>query len=188
MAGHRNREGARVHQISRDAESDASKSVTLNSGLAMGNPLRHPGEILAFRPLREILASKPRPLLSIGPLESALSAVQVMADNDIGFLVVLDRDAIVGVLSERDCARRLVLERKPPETTPVSDLMVRDVVSVGPAHTFADCLKLMHQHGIRHLPVIDGEKPVAVVSIRDLLGEAVAHHARIIAEPVSYTH
>ena len=148
----------------------------------MDNPLRHPGEILAFRPLREILASKPRPLLSIGPLESALSAVQVMADNDIGFLVVLDRDAIVGVLSERDCARRLVLERKPPETTPVSDLMVREVVSVGPAHTFADCLKLMHQHGIRHLPVIDGEKPVAVVSIRDLLGEAVAHHARIIAE------
>ena len=148
----------------------------------MGNPLRHPGEILAFRPLSEILASKPRPLLSIGPLESALSAVQVMADNDIGFLVVLDRDAIVGVLSERDCARRLVLERKPPETTPVSDLMVRDVVSVGPAHTFADCLKLMHQHGIRHLPVIDREKPVAVVSIRDLLGEAVAHHARIIAE------
>ena len=148
----------------------------------MDNPLRHPGEILAFRPLREILAAKPRPLLSIGPLESALSAVQMMADNDIGFLVVLDRDAIVGVLSERDCARRLVLERKPPETTPVSDLMVREVVSVGPAHTFADCLKLMHQHGIRHLPVIDREKPVAVVSIRDLLGEAVAHHARIIAE------
>ncbi len=148
----------------------------------MDNPLRHPGEILAFRPLSEILASKPRPLLSIGPLESALSAVQMMADNNIGFLVVLDRDAIVGVLSERDCARRLVLERKPPETTPVSDLMVRDVVSVGPAHTFADCLKLMHQHGIRHLPVIDREKPVAVVSIRDLLGEAVAHHARIIAE------
>jgi len=148
----------------------------------MDNPLRHPGEILAFRPLSEILASKPRPLLSIGPLESALSAVQMMADNDIGFLVVLDRDAIVGVLSERDCARRLVLERKPPETTPVSDLMVREVVSVGPAHTFADCLKLMHQHGIRHLPVIDREKPVAVVSIRDLLGEAVAHHARIIAE------
>ena len=120
--------------------------------------------------------------MSIGPLESALSAVQMMADNNIGFLVVLDRDAIVGVLSERDCARRLVLERKPPETTPVSDLMVREVVSVGPAHTFADCLKLMHQHGIRHLPVIDREKPVAVVSIRDLLGEAVAHHARIIAE------
>ena len=59
------------------------------------------------------------------------------------------------MLSERDCARRLVLAGKPPETTPVADLMVRDVVSVDPAHTFADCLRLMHQHRIRHLPVVD---------------------------------
>jgi len=130
----------------------------------------------------EILRIKGNTLYTTTPEGAVMDAVKVMADNDIGFLVVLDRNAIVGVLSERDCARRLVLERKPPETTPVSDLMVREVVSVGPAHTFADCLKLMHQHGIRHLPVIDREKPVAVVSIRDLLGEAVAHHARIIAE------
>jgi predicted transcriptional regulator len=148
----------------------------------MDHPLRSPEQILAFRPLSQILGSKPRALWSVGPTDSALSAVQIMADRNIGFLVVLDKEVVVGVLSERDCARRLVLAGKPPETTPVSDLMVRDVVSVGPAHTFADCLKLMHQHGIRHLPVIDKAKPVAVVSIRDLLGEAVAHHARIIAE------
>ena len=60
--------------------------------------------------------------------------------------------------------------------------MVRDVVTVDPPSTFADCLRLMHQHGIRHLPVVDRGKPIAVVSIRDLLGEAVAHHAKIIAE------
>ena len=148
----------------------------------MGNPLRHPGEILAFRPLREILAAKPRPLFSIGPLESALSAVQMMADNDIGFLVVLDRDAIVGVLSERDCARRVVLGKRLPDQTPVADIMVRDIVSVDLSHTFADCLRLMHQHRIRHLPVSDGGKVIAVISIRDLLSEAVAHHARIIGE------
>ena len=105
-----------------------------------------------------------------------------MADKNIGFLVVLERDAIVGVLSERDLARRLVLEKKTPETTPVRDLMVREVVSVDPTHTFGDCLRLMHQHGIRHLPVVESGKPIAVVSIRDLLGEAVAHHAKIIAE------
>ena len=148
----------------------------------MDHPLRRPEQILAFRPLSRILASKPRALWSVGPTDSALSAMQIMADKNIGFLVVLDKDAMVGVLSERDCARRLVLARKPPETTPVSDLMVRAVVSVDPTHTFADCLKLMHQHGIRHLPVIDKAKPVAVVSIRDLLGEAVSHHAKIIAE------
>jgi signal-transduction protein with cAMP-binding, CBS, and nucleotidyltransferase domain len=148
----------------------------------MDHPLRRPEQILAFRPLSRILASKPRALWSVGPTDSALSAMQIMADKNIGFLVVLDKDAMVGVLSERDCARRLVLARKPPETTPVSDLMVRAVVSADLAHTFADCLKLMHQHDIRHLPVIDKAKPVAVVSIRDLLGEAVSHHAKIIAE------
>ena len=102
-------------------------------------------------------------------------------DENIGFLVVLEKDAIAGVLSERDCARRLVLEKKPPETTPVSSLMVREVVTVDPTHTFGDCLRLMHQHGIRHLPVVERGKPIAVVSIRDLLAEAVAHHAKIIA-------
>ena len=85
-------------------------------------------------------------------------------------------------MSERDCARRVVLAKKPPETTPVADIMVRDVVTVGLSHTFADCLRLMHRHGIRHLPVVDGGKVITVVSIRDLLSEAVAHHAKIIAE------
>jgi signal-transduction protein with cAMP-binding, CBS, and nucleotidyltransferase domain len=148
----------------------------------MDSPLRRPEEILAYRPLREILSAKPRSLWSVAPADTAFSALQIMAEKDIGFLVVLERGAIAGVLSERDCARRLVLERKPPETTPVRDLMVREVVTVDPTHTFADCLRLMHRHGIRHLPVIESGKPVAVVSIRDLLGEAVAHHARIIGE------
>ena len=60
--------------------------------------------------------------------------------------------------------------------------MVRDVVTVDLSHKFAECLKLMHQHAIRHLPVIDGGKVIAVVSIRDLLNEAVTHHARVIAQ------
>ena len=148
----------------------------------MDSPLRRPEEILAYRSLREILGAKPRSLWSVGPADSAFSALQIMADKNIGFLVVLERDAIVGVLSERDLARRLVLEKKAPETTPVRDLMVREVVTVDPTHTFGDCLRLMHQHGIRHLPVVERGKPIAVVSIRDLLSEAVAHHAKIIAE------
>jgi CBS domain-containing protein len=108
--------------------------------------------------------------------------MQIMADKDIGFLVVMKGDEMVGVLSERDCARRGVLENKPPAATPVSDIMVRQVVTADPTHTFADCLRLMHQHAVRHLPVVDRGKVVAVVSIRDLLGEAVTHHAKIIAE------
>jgi len=148
----------------------------------MDHPLRRPEEILAFRSLREILGSKPRSVWAAGPADSAFSALQTMAEKNIGFLVILQREAMVGVLSERDCARRLVLAGKPAQNTPVADIMVRDVVSVGLTHTFADCLKLMDQHGIRHLPVTDRAKVVAVVSVRDLMREAVAHHTRIISE------
>jgi signal-transduction protein with cAMP-binding, CBS, and nucleotidyltransferase domain len=83
---------------------------------------------------------------------------------------------------ERDCARRVLFAKKSPEATLVGDLMVRDVITVNLEHTFADCLTLMHRHSIRHLPVVDNGKAVTVVSIRDLLSEAVAHHAKIIAE------
>ena len=96
----------------------------------MESPIRRPEEILAYRPLRQILGVAPKNLWTVGPADSALAALQIMADKDIGFLVVLDRDAMVGVLSERDCARRLVLVGKRAETTPVAELMVRDVVSV----------------------------------------------------------
>ena len=76
----------------------------------------------------------------------------------------------------------LCLAGKSPEATPVADIMVRDVVKVDIANTFSDCLRLMHPHGIRHLPVIENDVPITVISVRDLLTEAVAHHARIIGE------
>src|SRR4051812_4918985 len=144
--------------------------------------MRRPEEILAYRPLRHVLASKPRELWTVGPDDSALTAVRTMAERDIGFLVVLERASMVGVISERDCARRVVLVEKSAATTLVGDLMVRDVVTANFEHTFADCLALMHQHSIRHLPVVHNGRPVTVVSIRDLLSEAVAHHAKIITE------
>jgi signal-transduction protein with cAMP-binding, CBS, and nucleotidyltransferase domain len=148
----------------------------------MDHPIRRPEEILAYRPLRQILASKLGIVWTVDPLDSVLTALQRMADKNIGFLVVLEQAALVGVLSERDCVRRVTLARKSPEETPVADIMVRKVITVDLAHTFGDCLRLMHQHGIRHLPVVEAGKVIAVVSIRDLLGEAVTHHAKIIAE------
>lgn len=148
----------------------------------MDSPIRRPEEILAYRPLRRILGSEPWALWTVGPADSVLTATRIMADKNIGFLVVLEKAALVGVLSERDCVRRVVLANKPPEATPVADIMVRSVVTVDLAYAFADCLRLMHQHGIRHLPVVDNGKAVAVISIRDLLSEAVKHHEKIIAE------
>jgi CBS domain-containing protein len=148
----------------------------------MDHPLRRPEEILAYRPLKQILAAKPKALWTVGPRDNALSAMHLMADKNIGLLVVVENKAIVGVLSERDCVRRLVLAGKSPEATPVADIMIRNVVKADVANTFANCLKLMHEHQIRHLPVIENDDLVGIISIRDLLSEAVAHHSRVINE------
>ena len=146
----------------------------------MDHPLRRPEEILAYRPLKRILKSGT--VWSVGPQDSVLAAVQIMEDRNIGFLVVLEKDAIAGVLSERDCVRRVMLAGKSPGATPVEDIMVRNVVSANLADTFADCLRLMHRHGIRHLPVVENDRAIGVISIRDLLREAVEHHAKVISE------
>jgi signal-transduction protein with cAMP-binding, CBS, and nucleotidyltransferase domain len=148
----------------------------------MDHPLRSPEQILAYRPLKQILAAKPKALWTIGARDTALSAMQLMADKNIGLLVVMEHRAIVGVLSERDCVRRLVLAGKSPEATSVADIMVRNVVKADIANNFVDCLKLMHEHQIRHLPVNEKDDLVGVISVRDLLSEAVAHHARVISE------
>jgi CBS domain-containing protein len=148
----------------------------------MDHPLRRPEEILAYRSLKQILTAKPRALWTVGPKDNALTAMRLMAEKNIGFVVVTEHGAIAGVLSERDCVRRIVLAGKSPELTPVADVMIRNVITVSAAKTFADCLKLMHLHRIRHLPVVENNILITVISIRDLLAEAVEHHARVISE------
>ena len=148
----------------------------------MDHPLRRPEEILAYRPLRDILRDKLGTVWKVAPSDSVLSALQTMADKNIGLVPVMQQDKLVGVLSERDCARRAILAGKPLDATPVADIMVRDVVTVDIASKFADCLRLMHDHRIRHLPVLEHGAVVAILSIRDLLSEAVTHHATIIRE------
>jgi len=148
----------------------------------MDHPLRRPEEILAYRSLKRILAAKPKALWTIGPRDNALTAMRLMAEKNVGLLVVIEHGAIVGVLSERDCVRRLMLAGKSPDSTPAADIMVRDVIKVDVTHTFADCLRLMHTHAIRHLPVVENNTAIGVISIRDLLAEVVAHHEKVISE------
>jgi CBS domain-containing protein len=148
----------------------------------MFHPLRRPEEILAYRSLEQLLTAKPKSVWAVGSKDYVLTAMRLMAEKNIGLVLVVEHGAIAGVLSERDCVRRLVLTGKPPELTPVAEIMTRDVVTVDLGKTFADCLKLMHLHGIRHLPVIENRAPITVISLRDLLAEAVAHHAEVISE------
>jgi hypothetical protein len=95
----------------------------------MDRPMRKPEEILAYRPLEQILASKPQALWSVGPADKVPAAIRVMADKNIGFLLVLDHGKLVGVLSERDCARRIVLSTKPLAETQVAEIMTRNVIT-----------------------------------------------------------
>jgi signal-transduction protein with cAMP-binding, CBS, and nucleotidyltransferase domain len=148
----------------------------------MESPLRQPQQILAYRSLPRILGARPLTLWSVGPSESVMKALQLMAEKKTAFLVVLDQGAMVGVVSERDFVGRVILAKKSPETTPVAEIMVRKVITVDLSGTFGDCLKLMQQHNIRYLPVTDKGKPITVVSIRDLLNEAVTYQAKLVAE------
>jgi hypothetical protein len=103
----------------------------------MDHLLRRPEEILAYRSLKQILAGKPKALWTVGSKDNALSAMRLMAEKNIGLVVVMEGGAIVGVLSERDCFRRLVLAGKSPEATPVADIMVRDVIKADTSSTLA---------------------------------------------------
>src|SRR4051794_11253479 len=114
----------------------------------MYHPLRRPDEILAYRPLKQILKSGS--VWTVDPMDTVLAAVRIMEEKNVGFLVVLKQEAVAGVVSERDCLRRVLLAGKLPEAVAVGDIMVKNVVKVGIEGTFAECMKLMHVHGIRH--------------------------------------
>jgi len=143
---------------------------------------RSPEELLPYRTIRQILATRPGNVHAVSPADSALLALKSMAEKHIGLLVVLDGAKLAGVLSERDFGRRVTLAGRAMADTPVGDIMTREVVTVTPADRFSDCIRLMDRHGIRHLPVVDDGRVVGVVSVRDLMREAVAHHEKVIRD------
>lgn len=139
-------------------------------------------EIVPFQTLTEILSAKPGGVHSVRPTDTARAALVAMAERRVGFLVVFEGETLAGVLSERDYTRKLIPSGRTPQATLVSDIMTREVVTVTLAHHFRDCVRLMDSHGIRHLPVVDGNRVVGVISVRDLLREAVVHHDKVMKE------
>jgi CBS domain-containing protein len=144
--------------------------------------LRTPEEIVPFRTLAQILATKPGGVYSVRPTDTAYAALVAMAEKDVGFLLVLDDEELAGVISERDYTRKLIPSGRSAQDTRVGDLMTRDVVTVTLADHFRDCVSLMDRHGLRHLPVVDGSRIVGVISVRDLLREAVVHDDKVVKE------
>lgn len=122
-----------------------------------------------MRTVRQLLESKAPEVHAIGPDAPVIDAIRLMAQKRIGAVVVLERGALAGILSERDYARKVVLEGRSSKDTPVRDIMTAEVVTVGLADTVPACMQLVTERRIRHLPVVDGDAVLGVVSIGDLV-------------------
>jgi CBS domain-containing protein len=121
-----------------------------------------------------ILRSKGHHVWSVSPDGSVFQAISLMADKGVGALVVIADETLVGIISERDYARKVVLQGKSSKDTRVGDIMSSPVFSVGPNHTVDDCLRIVTNKRIRHLPVVQSEKVIGVVSIGDLVRRVIS--------------
>jgi len=119
--------------------------------------------------VKQILKEKGPQFWSVGPDTMIYDALKLMAEKEIGALLVLDGGKLVGIMSERDYARKVILKGKSSLETPVREIMTSKVFFVRPQQTVEDCMALMTDKHIRHLPVMDGDKVVGVISIGDLV-------------------
>jgi CBS domain-containing protein len=133
-------------------------------------------------PVREILAQKGREVWAISPEASVFDAIATMSDRYVGALIVLADGNLVGVISERDYARKVILQGKSSRETKVREIMTTPVIYVTPNKTVDECMRLMTHHRIRHLPVLEDGRVVGVISIGDLVRwtisaqKATIHH------------
>jgi CBS domain-containing protein len=138
-------------------------------------------QLMPFPTAAELIASKSiKGVISVVPGTTVLAAMQAMADKHIGFLPVIDNGALVGVVSERDCARQVVLRQLPAAGTAVSTIMSSPVYSVPPQAKIPECMMLMHDKGVRHVPVLDAGAILGVLSVRDLMAALIARHEHLL--------
>jgi CBS domain-containing protein len=131
---------------------------------------------------RQLLARKPGGTVAVRPEDSVLTALRAMAERDIGAVLVMEGERLLGIFTERDHARRLDLEGRSSATTPVREVMTGKVVFATPGNTVDQCMALMKQMRVRHLPVVDGHKVVGMLSVRDVLEELISEEEHLIQE------
>jgi len=136
----------------------------------------------------QLLKGKSRALCTIAPDARVYDSLSVMAEHDIGPLLVVQNGKLIGILSERDYARKVILHGKSSHDTPVSEIMTMRVVCVQPNNTVDECMALMTDKRVRHLPVIDRDKLVGVLSIGDLVKETISEQQFTIKQLESYIH
>lgn len=133
-----------------------------------------------------LLKSKGTQVWSVAPGDSVYEAIELMAEKGIGALMVIDAESLVGVVSERDYARKVILKGKSSRETPVREIMTVHVFSVRPSQTTDDCMKLMTERRIRHLPVLDDSRLLGVISIGDVVRTVLEEKEHLIAQLEGY--
>lgn len=134
----------------------------------------------------DILEAKGQVVHAIGPRESVYAAIVKMSECRVGALPVMDGAKLVGIISERDYTRRVVLEGRASKDTPVADIMTADVITVETGTSLGECLHIVTRDAVRHLPVLNGDEVIGLVSIGDLVSAVVAQQVETIASLKSF--
>lgn len=136
--------------------------------------------------IKHLLATKSHKIWSIGPDEPVLQAIRLMSDKSIGALPVVQGDTLVGIISERDYARKVILKGRSSAETPVSQVMTTPVITISPDDTVHHCMELVTEKRIRHLPVLERNQLIGIVSIGDLVKAVIEEQQQTIVELERY--
>lgn len=138
--------------------------------------------------VRQLLDGKGREIFSIGPEDPVLEAIRLMADRHVGALLVMKGQELVGIVSERDYARKVILMGRSSSDTPVWEIMTAPVVTVTSTQSLDDCMRLVTARRIRHLPVVDAGEVIGMISIGDLVKAVIEDQQHTIEQLESYIH
>jgi CBS domain-containing protein len=140
----------------------------------------------AMKLVKHILKTKGHAIWSVAPKAPVYEAIQLMAEKGVGALLVLKKGKMVGIVSERDYARKVILRGKSSKKTPVKEIMSSHVIYTSPDQTVENCMALMTARRVRHLPVLDGDQLVGIISIGDLVRAIIAEQDALIQQLENY--
>jgi CBS domain-containing protein len=138
--------------------------------------------------VKQLLDAKGNAIYAVGPEDPVLEAIQLMADRHVGALLVMKGDELTGIVSERDYARKVILLGRSSSATPVWQIMSSPVITVTPETSVQDCMRLMTDNRVRHLPVLSQGHVVGVISIGDLVKKVIEDQRQTIEQLEEYIH
>lgn len=135
---------------------------------------------------RQVLQAKGRHVVSVGSDSTVYNAIKKMSDNDIGSVAIVDSGQLVGIFTERHYARRVFLKGRASPETPIAEVMAKEPICVMPEQTVDECMAVMTENRIRHLPVIDNDRMIGIISIGDLVKSKISDQQFIISNLEHY--